>query len=155
MLARDTKIGIRETRLLYARPVKSREEEMRSNPDRGLLENGDPLNQLAKKHLNQVKSDADPSVLYCLQLMEWGLDNVVEARDSRLRNTLENLIGSNHNQKESCRFLKLAEDGEEYDPVPNLEEVEGPEDLAWQLLDLLDSKVNLHMPDYPRARILP
>ncbi|MGA2518329.1 MAG: hypothetical protein ABSG44_17500 [Thermodesulfobacteriota bacterium] len=98
-----------------------------------LPENEDHLNQLAKSYLLELKEEPDPSVLYCLQLAEWGL--------SRLRNTLENLMGED--QKEAYRFLKLAEGGKEYDPLPDLEDVESPEDLARKLLDLLDSKAKL------------
>ncbi len=58
-------------------------------------------------------------------------------------------------QKEAYRFLKLAEDQEEYPPVPDLEHLWRPEQLARKLLDLLDSKVNLHLKDYPQARQLP
>ena len=118
-----------------------------------LSENKDPLNQLGKSYLLQLKLRPDQSVLYCLQLAEWGLDNVVRASDSRLRNTLESLKG--WNQENAYRFLKLAEDQEEYPPVPDLQSVEGPEDLAWRLLDPLDSKMNLHLKDYPKARVLP
>ena len=117
-----------------------------------LPENKDELNQMCKKYLLEKKEVAYPTVLYCLQLIEWGLDKVANVRDSRLRNTLEELIGSN--QKESYRFLKVAEDGEEYEPVPDLETVESAEDLAERLVDVLDSKLNLHFPDYPIARSL-
>ena len=37
--------------------------------------NLNPLNQLAKKALNEVKADADPYLLYSLQLAQWVLDD--------------------------------------------------------------------------------
>ena len=115
------------------------------------MQNHDKLNQRCKQFLLELKEKPDPSQLYCLQLMEWGLEKAkFHMRDSRLRNTLEELMGSN--QAKAYRFLKLAEDQEEYEPVPDLEKVSSPEVLAWELLDLLDSKVNLHLKDYPRSR---
>lgn len=116
-----------------------------------LLQNQDKLNRKCKQFLLDLKVRPDQSQLYCLQLMNWALESgEIQAKDSRLRNTLEELMGSN--QAEAYRFLKLAEDGEEYPPVPNLDQLKSPQDLAWALLDLLDSKVNLYLRDYPIAR---
>ncbi len=108
-----------------------------------LLQNHDRLNRLSKKFLDDLNVRSDPSQLYCLLLMEWALDTgVVKIRDSRLRGTLDNLLGTKPGP--AYRFLKLAEDGEEYPPVPNLDQIDNPEDLAIELLEVLDSKVSLH-----------
>ena len=115
--------------------------------------NQDELNQTCRKLLLKEKQHPDPSQLYCLQLMEWALNRgVVQARDSRLNNTLEHLLGED--PEKAYRFLKVAEDGKEYPPVTNPESMP-PEALAWKLLDLLDSKISLHLKDYPPGKRLP
>ena len=108
------------------------------------LYNRDRLNSKSKRFLLEVGKKPDPSQLYCLQLMEWALDKgLFQAKDSRLRNTLDHLLGERPDQ--AYRFLKLAEDQEEHPVVPNLSQLKSPEDLAEALLSVLDSKVSLHL----------
>ena len=115
-----------------------------------LLPNQDELNRKCKEFLLELKEDADPSQLYCLQLMQWSLEKgIFRVKDDRLRNTLDHLLGEPPNL--AYRFLKLAEGGEEYPVVPDLDQLKNPEDLAWELLNVLDSKVSLHLKGaYPR-----
>ena len=115
--------------------------------------NQDDLNQVCKNLLLKENQPPDPSQLYCLQLLDWALNQgLVKVRDSRLTNTLEHLLGED--PKRAYRFLKLAEDHQEY-PVVNNPESLSPEELAWKLLDRLDSKVNLHLKDFPPTKRMP
>ena len=95
-----------------------------------LLPNQDELNQKCKKFLLELKQEPDPSQLYCLQLIDWALEKgKLQVSDSRLSQTLEHLLGEP--PELAYRFLKLAEDKEEYPVVNNLDELNNPEELAW------------------------
>ena len=119
-----------------------------------LLPNQDKLNRKCKKFLQELKVQIFPDQLYCLQLMLWALDSgKLRATDSRLRSNLEELLGAN--QIKAYRWLRTSEDGELYPLVTSedLEKLKEPEDLAWELLDCLDSKLNLLLKDYPSVRL--
>jgi hypothetical protein len=120
------------------------------------LVNMSKLNQKAKEFLKDNKEYRDPSQPYCLQLARWALDKgELSVTDSRLSETLDWLLG--RKPREAMDYLELAEDGEKYDVVPEkqLEEMKEPADLAWAVLDTLDSKIGIRIPDYPSVRSHP
>lgn len=64
-----------------------------------LPQNSQPLNQIARRYLRLAKIDPDPTQLYLLQLLAWGLNNPKLKTPSpdwrdQFQQALENLQGS-------------------------------------------------------------
>lgn len=68
-----------------------------------LPQNNQPLNQIARRYLKLAQQPPDPTQLYLLQLLQWGLDSgkvTLQTPDwkDQLRESLDNLQGSDPEQ---------------------------------------------------------
>ena len=102
------------------------------------------LNQKCRQALEQEKVPISPDSLHCLQLMIWGLPQIV-AEDGRLIETINEMIGwKPHNV---MKYLTVI-DGQEQEPV-DWAQVKTPQDLATQLILTVHDHLTLTLPDYP------
>ena len=124
-------------------------------PER-IPENNSSLNQKSKQFLIQEKAEWSPMFLYCLQLAEWALSQGELKTDPRLRDNLEGFL-YHQTPQIAMMFLEQAENGEE-DQVLNdqdLKELKDPVELAYLILDQLDSKLKTYIQNYPTVKLLP
>lgn len=118
-------------------------------------ENEDPLNQSAKKALKEVKESPEPSLLYCLQLAEWGLKSgQVKVLQTGLQANLEALM-CQWSPKGAMEFLTVNDSGDEENVLAYAEGDESPLNLAVVILNQLDSRLSASLPGYPSPRDLP
>lgn len=100
-----------------------------------LFLNNSPLNQTAKRFLLQEKEQADPSVLYCLQLAKWGLEKGKLAIDYQVEESLNVML-----REDPAKVMKLLEMSNPQNPQEHFNLLSGqkePQDLAWAVLDRL------------------
>jgi len=112
-----------------------------------LAENELPFNQLSKKALKQVGQVPDPNGLYWLQLVDWALEAeelVLDRSDPRVPSLLNMLDLLRHSDPKLVKECLVADPQKEWHPV----------DLAWQVLDHLDSRLSASLSNYPRANPL-
>lgn len=121
-----------------------------------LPQNCNMVNVLAKAKLKEAGQQADPTSLYVLQLMRWGLDSgkvaLSDDLQGRVSQTLDNLVG--YNPDRVMRFLLLGDAGDETFAPASLAK-QTPEEASAQLLDVLESRMSATFADYPRANPLP
>lgn len=94
-----------------------------------------PLNQKAEEFLLQLKEQAHPAYLYCLQLALWGIDKGGLAVPWEVEETLRQMV-----EWKPESVMKALEQANPHDPQEMFDLVSGretPEDLAWAVLDRL------------------
>ena len=116
-------------------------------------QNAHPLNQAAKRLLEQAGRNADPTGLYLLQLAERGLE-VHSPRQSlvdRLPEVLEKLEAAR--PELAMKFLLEPADGDPDERAMFPADLEGlsPEDAAVEVIELLHTQAGEKVWDYPRA----
>lgn len=115
-----------------------------------------PINQEAKRHLDQVQEPTDQGSLYLLQLILWGLDplkgHVLTGAPAR-RQALEDAALSLTllPPREALTFLTVTHDPE--DEESNLGswslEDKDPESAVWRAIDALDMALKMESDEYP------
>ena len=117
-----------------------------------IKQNSSPINQLAKKHLQEVNPDFLPNLLYSLQLGQWALDKgeVVVNDDRPLAEELDRLLLEVKPIRAQRYFLEDQED-----TLVRQAKDKNPVEVAQLLLQHLDSVLTEKVKDYPRALDLP
>lgn len=118
--------------------------------------NQHPLNRLAKKKLREAKEYPDPSGLYSVQLMSWGLESgKVDLGGNPGRSQLEATVWAMAEWKPGSVMTVLTrEDGEgsgEVNPVPRSKPNPSPRDLAFYLIDAVHMQMMATITNYPTA----
>lgn len=112
-------------------------------PDLRLLkENTEFVNQQARKSLQDLNASPDPSSLYLLQLMSWGLQNLDWEGESRvhLEDQLGHLLRASPKQAMSWLF----QDGEDLSLNPSQ-----PQQAASDAVNHLESRLSAEDRFYP------
>jgi hypothetical protein len=98
--------------------------------------NQHPLNQLAKEKLQQVKEYPDPHRLYIQQLLTWALDSETLKTEPEI----EDKIGQMQMWKPETWMNEVTNlYQEEGVPIWLEDKSISPKDLAWKLLDRIES----------------
>ena len=129
----------------------------RMNPSPVKIANQLPINQEAKRHLDQAKEPTDQGSLYLLQLILWGLDplkgHVLAGAPAR-RQALEDeaLSLTLLPPRQALKFITLTDDPE--DEESNLSEGslshhQEPQGAAWRAIDALDMVLKMESDEYP------
>ena len=121
--------------------------------DRELLpENEEELNQIAKRALIKAKKSPEPTGLYWLQLVRWAVESGgVGALNDHLLLFLELL-----ESWEPETVMNFLEDGDQVDILSLVGEKEwDPMDLAYEILDYLDSQMSEKVEGYLAANRMP
>jgi hypothetical protein len=115
-------------------------------------ENSQPLNQEAKRLLQQTGEKIDPDLLYVLQLMEWaileGKHGLPRSYKIDVRAMVENMMGMSH----AVVMKFLTEDLENEDDVRvTADELldTTPEEAAQILIQALHSAMSARISGYP------
>lgn len=115
-------------------------------------QNEELLNQLSKQALRKLKQVPDPTGLYCLQLVDWALEEKeLQAHDPRLRQFLENLGGEP--PKDVMKFLSTDGEKNPVELLENLENEKNPEplELVWRVTSHVDDRLKNIFPAYPKG----
>ena len=118
-------------------------------------QNALPINQAAKRLLEQAGERPDPGGLYLVQLIQWGLE-VQEVRSSlrdRIYEVAERLEALKPEQ--AMKFLLEPADGDPDERAMFPADLEGlsPEDAAAEVIELLHSQAGEKIVNYPVARM--
>lgn len=115
-----------------------------------------PINQEAKRLLDQVKEPTDQGSLYLLQLILWGLDPLkghvltgAPARRQALEDAALSLVPLP--PREALTFLTMTHDPEDEESnlsSGSLSEKE-PKEAAWRAIDALDQVLRMESDEYP------
>jgi len=128
------------------------------NPSLLKTANALPINREAKRWLLVAKADHDPSALYLVQLILWGLDpkggKLLQgvAKRSSLEQAATELLS--YQPANALKFLLLSEDSEADESnltVSALDSQRSPEDAAWQAVQALDRALTEHVPSHART----
>lgn len=113
--------------------------------------NADPISQVAKSKLLELRVRPDSDSLYPLQLMLWAVQHgKVSPRPDlwdRQGQTLQLLEGMD--PEEAFKFLFEPEPGERWDLDPKELRKESPQQVAVDLFQVLHSRMGATLKDYP------
>ena len=145
--------------LSYKRCAMRESEPLLPNPKHIQKANKLPLNQEARRWLDLAKSQPDPTTLYTLQLILWGLDPSSEGGkllkgQSTRRQALENAAIQllSFPPQKALVFLCETKDPEDEDSnlgKENLSMQRSPRDAAWRAVDALDRILTATLDNYP------
>lgn len=124
-----------------------------------LPQNNQPLNQIARRYLRLAKVTPDPTQLYLLQLLEWGLNNPKLKTPNRdwhdlAQQALENLQGSDPDQ--ALAYLTKSPDDPDSPLISprQLRKAMSPLEAARVTFNALDLKLaaDPNADDYPPSK---
>ena len=114
--------------------------------------NQEPLNQHSKELLLKLKWPLNHSLLYCLQLMQWGVQSgevqLARKYKGQLLESLDNLLG--FQPENALKYLLDSVDnpGEEAEDVSPFLEEEDPESAAGWLWQTLHEALGARLQNY-------
>ena len=120
-------------------------------------QNALPINQEAKRALEQAGERLDPTILHLLQVASWGLENlpVPDQYRGRMREVVDQLTGLEP-EKAMALLLELGWNNPE-EVLLDHEDLEGLdlEEAASEVIELLHAQMKRKVRDYPVASPLP
>lgn len=135
----------------------------RINPSPVKIANQLPINQEAKRHLDQAKEPTDQGSLYLLQLILWGLDPTkgdclrgAPARRQALEDAAYSLVALPPRQ--ALKFIALTDDPEDEESnlsSGSLAHHQEPQGAAWRAIDALDMVLKMESEYPPKESSLP
>jgi len=106
--------------------------------------NSQPINIKAKKMLEQVGEELEPSSLYAVQLAWWGINKGGLTTEVSVAETIEAMLA--WRPARLMNFFMLTRDGNFH--ISGWEETNNPRELAQLLLVEIEKKVFLYFPGY-------
>lgn len=111
-----------------------------------------PLNRESLRLLKAAQQSPDPSSLYCVQLMQWGIDSGLltlaqPGAQTFLLSMLDSLRSARPDQ--AMKYLLLNDAGDPLSLEQALAKLKSPEEAARLLLESLEDKMSATVPGYP------